>query len=326
MALLYTFHKFGKVGYMQLNKKEIQQFQKIVLDYFIISGRTHLPWREKINPYKVWVSEVMLQQTQVDRVIPFFNNWMKYFPDIQTLANASQIDVLKHWKGLGYNSRALRTKKCAEEIVQKYHGIFPKEKNEIEKLPGIGPYTAGAIVAFAYNQSTVIIETNIRRVFIHHFFENECHPELDSGSRLESQNTWIPDQVRNDNRQITDSQILDLVEKTLPEKDFRMWYWALMDYGSYLGRTLNIAGKKYNPNIQSKHYNKQSKFIGSDRQIRGRILEILLQEKNNEITLVKLQKGIVELTIDYERVQKILDQLVLENFIIIQNKKIQLKK
>lgn len=300
MALLYTFHKFGKVGYMQLNKKEIQQFQKIVLDYFIISGRTHLPWREKINPYKVWVSEVMLQQTQVDRVIPFFNNWMKYFPDIQTLANASQIDVLKHWKGLGYNSRALRTKKCAEEIVQKYHGIFPKEKNEIEKLPGIGPYTAGAIVAFAYNQSTVIIETNIRRVFIHHFFQ--------------------------DQENVSDDAILDLVEKTLPEKDFRMWYWALMDYGSYLGRTLNIAGKKYNPNIQSKHYNKQSKFIGSDRQIRGRILEILLQEKNNEITLVKLQKGIVELTIDYERVQKILDQLVLENFIIIQNKKIQLKK
>lgn len=300
MLILYTFPKFGKVEYMQLNKKEIQRFQKIVLDYFTTSGRTHLPWREKINPYKVWVSEVMLQQTQVDRVIPFFNNWMKHFPDIQTLANASQIDVLKHWKGLGYNSRALRMKKCAEEIVQKYNGIFPKEKSEIEKLSGIGPYTAGAIVAFAYNQSTVIIETNIRRVFIHHFFQ--------------------------DQENVSDDAILELVEKSLPEKDWRKWYWALMDYGSYLGRTLNIAGKKYNPNVQSKHYNKQSKFIGSDRQIRGRILEILLQEKNNEITLVKLQKGIMELTVDDERIQKILDQLVLENFITIQNKKIQLKK
>lgn len=300
MLILYTFPKFGKVEHMQLNKKEIQQFQKIVFDYFTTSGRTHLPWREKINPYKVWVSEVMLQQTQVDRVIPFFNNWMKHFPDIHTLANASQIDVLKYWKGLGYNSRALRMKKSTEEIVQKYNGIFPKEKSEIEKLPGIGPYTAGAIVAFAYNQSTVIIETNIRRVFIHHFF--------------------------HDQENISDDAILELVEKTLPEKDFRMWYWALMDYGSHLGRTLNIAGKKYNPNVQSKHYNKQSKFIGSDRQIRGRILEILLQEKNNEITLIKLQKGIIELTTDHERTQRILDQLVLENFITIQNKKIQLKK
>lgn len=285
---------------MQSNKKEIQQFQKIVLDYFTTSGRTHLPWREKINPYKVWVSEVMLQQTQVDRVIPFFENWMRYFPDIQRLANASQIDVLKHWKGLGYNSRALRMKKCAGEILEKHSGIFPKEKSQIEKLSGIGPYTAGAIIAFAYNQPTVIIETNIRRVFIHHFFQ--------------------------DQENISDDEILNLVEKTLPEKDFRTWYWALMDYGSYLGRTLNIAGKKYNPNVQSKHYNKQSKFIGSDRQIRGKILEILLHEKNNEMTIIKLHKGIVELTTDNERIHKILDQLILENFIIMQGKKIELKK
>ena len=285
---------------MQLSKKEIQQFQKIILNYFTISGRTHLPWREKINPYKVWVSEIMLQQTQVDRVIPFFNNWIKHFPNLQTLANASQVDILRHWKGLGYNSRALRMKKSAEEIVQKYNGIFPKGKSKIEKLSGIGPYTAGAIIAFAYDQPVVIIETNIRRVFIYHFFQ--------------------------DQESISDEAILDLVEKTLPEKDLRIWYWALMDYGSFLGKTLNVKGKKYNPNVQSKHYNKQLKFIGSDRQIRGKILEILLQEKNNEITLVKLQKKVTELTMDNERIQKILNRLALEGFIVIQNKKIQLKK
>jgi A/G-specific adenine glycosylase len=285
---------------MQLSNKEIQKFQNIVLNYFTTSGRGHLPWREKINPYKVWVSEVMLQQTQVDRVIPFFKNWMSHFPNIQTLANASQVEILQHWKGLGYNSRALRMKKCAQVITEQYGGVFPREKSIIETLPGIGPYTAGAIIAFVYNHPTVIIETNIRRVFIHHFF--------------------------NDREHVTDQEILDLVEKTLPEKDFRTWYWALMDYGSYLGRTLNILGKKYNPNVQSKHYHKQSKFTGSDRQIRGKILEILLQEKNNTITITKLKRGIGELTIDNERVQKILNQLQEENFIIVQGSKIQLKK
>ncbi len=285
---------------MQLSQKEIQRFQKIVLNYHTVSGRNQLPWRKKINPYRVWVSEVMLQQTQVDRVIPFFNNWIQAFPDIATLAGASQVNVLKYWKGLGYNSRALRMKQCAEEIIQKYHGKFPKEKSVIEQLPGIGPYTAGAIVAFAYNQPAVIIETNIRRVFIHHFFQ--------------------------DNEKVSDSEILTLVEKTLPDSDFRTWYWALMDYGSYLGRTLNIAGKKYNPNVQSKHYHKQSKFIGSDRQIRGKLLEVLLQEKNNTMTMVKLKNSIAELTMDDQRIQKILDQLQVENFVTIQKKNIQLKK
>lgn len=281
-------------------QKEIQQFKKVVMNYYMVSGRHVLPWRKKISAYKVWVSEIMLQQTQVDRVIPFFENWMSYFPDIQTLANASQVDILKHWKGLGYNSRALRMKQCAKEILNTYNGVFPKTTRELELLPGIGPYTAGAISAFAYNQSTVIIETNIRRVFIHHFFQ--------------------------DRENVSDQEILELVEKTLPQENFREWYWALMDYGSYLGRTLNIAGKKYNPNVQSKHYSKQSKFIGSDRQIRGKILEILLQEKDNVITLKNLEKKLTELSSESKRIQKIVEELSIENFIIIRGKKIELKK
>jgi A/G-specific adenine glycosylase len=284
---------------MKITLSQIKKFQKIVWDYYKTSGREHLPWRENIDPYRIWVSEVMLQQTQVDRVIGFFDAWMKIFPTVQKLANASQIDVLKHWKGLGYNSRAIRMKQAAQVIVNDYKGIFPKSYEDLQKLPGIGPYTAGAICAFAYNQPIPIIETNIRRVYIHHFFA--------------------------DANDICDENILKLVEQTLDQKNPREWYWALMDYGSFLGRTLNIKGKKYNPNVQSKHYTKQSKFEGSDRQIRGKILEILLQEKK-QITTQKLFQSLQDLSNDNLRIKSIINQLIKENFIEVKNQKIWLKK
>lgn len=284
---------------MNLKPSEIKKFQKIIWDYYITSGRKNLPWRKSINPYKIWVSEVMLQQTQVDRVVPFFIAWMKQFPTIQKLANASQVDILRLWKGLGYNSRALRMKQTAQIIVKNYKGKFPKTVESLQKLPGIGPYTAGAISAFAFNQSMVIIETNIRRVFIHHFF--------------------------TDRENVTDDEILQLVEKTLDIKKPREWYWALMDYGTFLGRTLNIKGKKYNPNIQSKHYTKQSKFIGSDREIRGNILSILLQEKNTT-TFNKLVISLKKYSENISRINKILNQLENEGFIVFNNTKIVLKK
>ncbi len=282
---------------MKLSTGEIKKFQKIIWDYYKTSGRGMLPWRLKINLYKVWVSEVMLQQTQVDRVIPFFNAWMKAFPTVQKLANASQVEILKLWKGLGYNSRALRMKKTAHSIVKNYNGKFPKTLHELEQLSGIGPYTAGAICAFSYNQPVVIIETNIRRVYIHHFFHDQAN--------------------------VHDTEILELVKKTLPENT-REWYWALMDYGSFLGRTLNISGKRYNPNVQSKQYIKQSKFAGSDRQIRGKILEILLGKKS--ITIQKLQQGLESLSNDKKRVTKILQQLEKDGFIKIKDQKFSLKK
>lgn len=284
---------------MNLKPSEIKKFQKIIWDYYITSGRKNLPWRKSINPYKIWVSEVMLQQTQVDRVVPFFIAWMKQFPTIQKLASASQVDLLRLWKGLGYNSRALRMKQTAQIIVKNYKGKFPKTVESLQKLPGIGPYTAGAISAFAFNQSMVIIETNIRRVFIHHFF--------------------------TDRENVTDDEILQLVEKTLDIKKPREWYWALMDYGTFLGRTLNIKGKKYNPNIQSKHYTKQSKFIGSDREIRGNILSILLQEKNTT-TFNKLVISLKKYSENKIRINKILNQLENEGFIVFNNTKIVLKK
>lgn len=284
---------------MKLSTKEIKDFQKTVWSYYKASGRTDLPWRKKINSYRIWVSEIMLQQTQVDRVRGFFDTWINYFPTVDDLAYASQIDILRLWKGLGYNSRALRMKKCAQEIIQYHQGKFPKSQDELQKLPGIGPYTAGAISAFAYNQPTVIIETNIRRVFIHHFFA--------------------------DKKNIHDDDILKLVEKTLDQKDSREWYWALMDYGSFLGRTLNIKGKKYNPNVQSKHYIKQSTFKGSDREIRSMILKVLL-EHNNFILKSELAKEIKKFSSDQERITTIMNKMKKDGFFEIDEKGIHLKK
>jgi A/G-specific adenine glycosylase len=119
-------YSFGKVICMKDNAQQIKRFKEVVWSYYKTSARANLPWRKKINPYRIWVSEVMLQQTQVDRVIVFFDTWMKSFPTVKNLANASQIDILKQWKGLGYNSRALRMKQAAQTIIDSYKGIFPK--------------------------------------------------------------------------------------------------------------------------------------------------------------------------------------------------------
>ncbi len=284
---------------MNVSPAQIKKFKETIWNYYKTSGRGNLPWRKNINPYRVWVSEVMLQQTQVDRVVNFFNAWIKSFPTVKKLAEASQIQILKLWKGLGYNSRAIRMKKTAELIMHDYKGKFPNDYVLLQKLPGIGPYTAGAISAFANNQSVVIIETNIRRVFIHYFF--------------------------NDETDVHDESILELVKKTLNTKNPREWYWALMDYGSFLGRTLNIKGKKYNPNVQSKHYTKQSKFTGSDREIRGKILEILLHANNNAIMNEKLQTEISDFSKDEKRIAKIVNELHRDGFIEIAKNKILLK-
>ncbi len=284
---------------MKISPLKIKDFQKVVWNYYKTSGRNNLPWRKNINPYRIWVSEVMLQQTQVDRVIGFFDAWMNQFPTVQKLADASQIDVLKQWKGLGYNSRAIRMKQAAQVVVNNYKGKFPTDYNELQTLPGIGPYTAGAISAFVHNQSIVLIETNIRRVFIHHFF--------------------------NDAIDIHDDEILELVKKTIDKENPREWYWALMDYGSFLGRTLNIKGKKYNPNIQSKHYTKQSAFTGSDREIRGAILKILL-ENHHSVSKAALAKKIQIFSNDKERIQKIMNQMLREGYFELKGNTIHLKK
>lgn len=280
---------------MYIRKTKKEAFQKIISDFYRQHGRHQLPWRKSPSPYRVTVSEIMLQQTQVDRVMPFFKNWMKLFPNWKALAMASQIDILRAWKGLGYNSRALRLHRLAKLVTEKYSGKLPQSRKDLESLPGIGPYTSGAIRAFALNEPEVFIETNIRRIFIHHFF--------------------------SDSNDIHDSQIYTLVEKTLPQKldmyylEPRAWYAALMDYGSVL------AKKIPNPNRRSKHYAKQSTFKGSDREIRGKILALLLESK-------KLTQDALVKEIDDEkiRIEKILTTLVAEGFIVVTKTGIRLAK
>ena len=202
----------------------------------------------------------MLQQTQVSRVEKKYPEFLHAFPNVQTLAKAPTSDVLRVWQGMGYNRRALALKKATEAIVSKYKGKVPNDPALLEKLPGIGPYTARAISTFAFNQPEVFIETNIRRVYIHHFF-SLGHPT----SKL-----------------VHDTEIMPLIETTLDKKNPREWYWALMDYGAHLSKQAK------NPNRKSAHYVRQPKFKGSNREVRGKILKLLTERRIvTESTLTK---------------------------------------
>lgn len=260
-------------------KPQYKKFQKTIFEYYREHGRHHLPWRKNHSAYYVTVSEIMLQQTQVDRVIPFFKQWMKYFPNWKQLAEAPQSEVLKYWKGLGYNSRALWLHKLAHRVTTEYKGKLPSDYRELVALPGIGPYTAGAILAFAHNIYIPFIETNIRRVFIHHFFKN-----------------------RTD---VSDTEIFEHITQMGDIENPREWYSALMDYGATLPKVL-----KLNPNTKSKHYTKQSKFKGSDREIRGKILDILLKKKK-----ISQEKMFQILGDEIKRYENILFQLEKEGFL-----------
>ncbi len=231
---------------MILSSEKIIQFQKKIYDYYSKNKRDFL-WRTDITPYRIFISEVMLQQTQTARVIFKFQQWIEKFPNFQILANASQYEVLATWQGLGYNSRGLRLLKAAQIIETEFNGNLPSSLTDLESLPGIGPNTAGSISAFAFNKPVTFIETNIRTVFLHEFFSDQ---EL-----------------------VCDKEILSLVSQTVDKVNPRDWYYALMDYGVYLKKELKINNKK------SKQYTRQSKFIGSRRQVRGAIIRILSKIK-----------------------------------------------
>jgi A/G-specific adenine glycosylase len=228
------------------SKKALGQFKQTVWDYYR-ANRRDFPWRRNINPYRVLVSEIMLQQTQVSRGEVKYKEFLKAFPNFKSLAEASASDVLTAWQGLGYNRRALYLKKAAEVVMSEYKGKLPDTQEQLMKLPGIGIYTAGAVCAFAFNKPVVFIDTNVRRVYIHHFF--------------------------GDRKDVNDAELIPLVEATLAKEDSREWYSALMDYGSMLGL------KEDNANKRSAHYVKQSKFEGSLRQVRGKIIKMLTSNK-----------------------------------------------
>ena len=228
-----------------MTKKQTQVVEA-VWDFYEEYGRHDLPWRLTTDPYQILVSEIMLQQTQVERVIPKYEAFIKKWPTAQKLAKASLGDVLRAWQGLGYNRRAKMLHQCVREIVNKHGGVFPATYDELQKLPGIGPYTAGAVLAFAFNTPVPIIETNIRTVYLYHFFKNK--------------------------EAVSETDLLSLIEKTLDVQNSCEWYWALMDYGSHLKKLHR------NLNKQANGYAKQSKFKGSDREVRGAILRVLSEE------------------------------------------------
>lgn len=213
-----------------------------------------MPWRENHSPYWVFVSEVMLQQTQVNRVLPKFERFVRVLPDWETLASVDTPTLLQLWSGLGYNNRAIRLRQAAEEIVRKYESILPADATLLDVLPGIGHATASAIVTYAYNIPTLFIETNIRRVFLHHFFA--------------------------DRNNIADQDLLPFIADTLDTTHPRQWYWALMDYGTHLKKAIS------NPNRRSKQYSKQSAFEGSVRQMRGEIVRRLTTKSSLQDLMV----------------------------------------
>src|SRR4051812_18602549 len=226
-----------------MNSK-ISEFQKEVTKHWKKNGRHKLPWRKTSDPYKILVSEMMLQQTQVDRVIPYYKNFLKKYPSVQKLAKAKLSDVLKLWSGLGYNRRAKYLRDVAMRVVEIHKGKLPRKYEELRKLPGIGDYTARAVRVFAFNEGDALLETNIRTAFTHHFFEG----------------------VKN----IQDKELLPVILNAAKGQDPREWHWALMDYGAYLKK----SGVRIN--AKSAHYTKQSPFEGSMRQLRGRLLRRLM--------------------------------------------------
>lgn len=255
-------------------------FKQIVWDYYHTLGRHDLPWRLSdtdgdFDPYKIMVSEVMLQQTQVPRVLPQFQQFIEKFPDAQALAAAPLGEVLTCWSGLGYNRRAKFLWQAVKMMARDHDGQLPDNREQLVALPGIGTNTAGAILAYAFGQPVVFIETNIRTVFIHHFFANE--------------------------QKVADAAIAEIIKATLPPTHIREWYWALMDYGTHLKQTVGNISRR------SKVFVRQSPFEGSRRQVRGKVLKTL---STGPRTLTRLQAEISD-----ERLEKVLKELIAEGLV-----------
>ena len=269
-----------------------------------------LPWRRTYDPYAIWISEVMLQQTQVSRVDGRWQRWLERFPTVDALAAAAPSDVLEEWQGLGYNRRALSVHRAAQAISEA-GGVFPQDQKDLVKLPGIGPATAAGIRAFAFNLHGVYLETNVRTVFLH-----ELYPQAEG---------------------VPDSELVPLVELTCPASVVdavnvadvdsaandapaaltpRSWYYALLDYGAYLKKTIP------NPSRRSKSHVKQSRFEGSHRQKRAELLRVLLAHKDEggaefetlhqELCQIEVNAG--RETLDEQVTLGLLEELAKEGF------------
>ena len=264
----------------------VPEFQKEVYSFYLEHSR-EMPWRSDPSPYNVLVSEVMLQQTQVPRVLKLFPGFISRFPDFKTLAAAPFADVLATWKGLGYNRRARALMQTSQVITCQMGGILPSDPEVLESFPQIGHATACSIAAFAYEAPVVFVETNIRRVFLYTFFPGA--------------------------RDVNDRDILPMVRDSLDIANPRHWYYALMDLGAVIG--LHVQ----NPNRRSAHYMRQKPFSGSDRKIRGRVLSHLLQAGE------AAECDLVETTgVPSDRMSRILASLVRDELIKVENGRVSL--
>lgn len=238
------------------------------LQRWFAENRRDLPWRSTRDPYRVLVSEVMLQQTQVDRVIPFYNRFLDRFPAVFVLAAAPTADVITAWAGLGYNRRAVNLQRTAQFVVERHGGEFPADVELLKQLPGIGPYTAGAIAAFAFEQDVAFIDTNMRRV-IHRLFHG----------------VDVPSPVASDR------EILALAEQLVPPGDGWTWNQALIEFGALqctARRPACVVCPVQShcaafPAVQTAiaelpagvRLKKEPAFAGSNRFYRGRVLAAL---------------------------------------------------
>lgn len=241
----------GKQAYQVMRNDALWPCGDVTREAFITrvweqggSAYRDLPWRGISDPYAVLVSEIMLQQTQVSRVLQFWPRFLDAFPTVQDLADAPASQVLSLWQGLGYNRRALALKRTAEQVVETADGVLPAAFDELIALPGIGPATAAGVMAFAHQQPAVYVETNVRAVFIHELFA--------------------------DADKVPDADLLPYVADTANEADPRGWYYALLDYGAALKRS------GINPTRASTTYARQSAFEGSRRQKRAELVRIVL--------------------------------------------------
>lgn len=260
-------------------KISLPKFQEIIWQHYQEHQRD-FAWRRTQNPYHILVSEMMLQQTQTDRVVPKYEQFLGTFPTLFDLAAAPQAAVILAWQGLGYNRRALALHKTSQLVAEKYGGIIPPDPVLLQECPGIGPYTAQSVCAFAFNMPTVLIETNIRTVFIYFFFQGQA--------------------------KVHDRDLLPLITESVDHTNPRHWYYALMDYGVMLKKNVGNLTK------QSAHYTQQSPFKESLRYIRGTILKLLAQQPT--ITLGDIQAACHQ---EEERILLALEQLQKEGFIVV---------
>ena len=247
------------------------------------ANRRDLPWRRTRDPYAILVSEIMLQQTQVARVLEKYRPFLDRFPTVASLARAEIADVLTAWSGLGYNRRALSLHRAARIVADEHHGRVPESLAELRRLPGVGAATAAAVSAFAFGQAEPFIETNIRAAFIHFFFQ-----DLDG---------------------VADADILPLVDKTMDRDDPREWFYALMDYGVWVKKAYA------NPSRRGKRHAVQSPFTGSRRELRAQALQAVLAAAPAAADMGSIRDALPGKRRETAEVLSVLEDLAREGFL-----------